>query len=297
MTPPIIVEYDVSPSPAVLSPGEVAFASRLARLVNDVDRADVHLSVLDPPSKSSSFLLADAGPVSSRELATAFPNASFADIRAATGAALSRALLAEGFREGDSDIVRDYDAPCPSGWLDRGDGDACDAPVSYEGPCGGTLHFGGLAAHEKMDIANSCGVMFASVGACARDFFAPCPTGWRLGSSNVCNAPVDYAGPCVRRKVFSSMVAADRAWFENMCGVQWPCRASWASSLRPSAPDACDEDFSKPCPRTWADVDGVCLAPAAYDGPCSVVWAAAGYTSEEKRVVSRDCGAPWPCSI
>ena len=296
VTSPIIVEYDASPSPAVWSPGGVSFASDFARLVHDVDRADVQLSVFDAAAKSSSFLLSEARAVSSQELAAAFPNATFADIRAATGLAMSRALAAEGLRGVDADRSRDYNAPCPSGWLDRGDGDACDAPVSYDGPCGGTLHFGGLAAHEKMDLAHSCGVVFDFVGACTADFSKPCPVGWRVGASGWCIAPSDYEGPCVRRKTFASMVAADKAWFENVCVVQWPCRVSWSSSLRPSAPDACKEDFSTPCPRTWAESSGLCLAPAAYDGPCSVAWAAAAYTAEEKLVVSRNCGSPWPCA-
>jgi CPW-WPC domain-containing protein len=208
---------------------------------------------------------------------------------------MSRALAAQGLRGVDADRSRDYNAPCPSGWLDRGDGDACDAPVSYDGPCGGTLHFGGLAAHEKIELADSCGVVFASAGVCATDFSVPCPVGWRLGGSAVCTAPVDYTGPCVRRKVFASMVAADKAWFENVCGVRWPCRAPLSSSSLPSVAEACDEDFSKPCPRSWADNNGVCLSHAAYDGPCSVAFAASAYTIEEKQVVSRDCNAPWPC--
>lgn len=295
-TSPVIVEYDVASSARALRSSNNVFDSRLADLVRDADRADVQLSEFDAVSMGSSFLSSTTEPALVQKVAGMFPNTSLPAIRAAADVAMSHALFAHGFRAGEAGHVRDYNAPCPSGWSDHGDGDACDAPVSYDGPCGGTLHFGGLAAHEKMDIAKSCGIAFARLDGCAADFSAPCPVGWRLEGSGVCSAPVAYAGPCVRRKDFASLVAADKAWFQDVCGVQWPCRASWSSVLRPSAADACKEDFAKPCPSTWAESTGVCMAPAAYEGPCSVALAATAYTAEEKAAVSRYCGAPWPCS-
>ena len=296
VTSPIVVEYDNSQFSRVWPSADVAFESRLARVVRDIDRADVQLSGLDPDLLASSFAHANTEQVLPRKLGVIFPNATLANIRVAADVATSRALVAHGFRKNDADHIRDYNLPCPSGWVDRGDGDACDAPVSYDGPCGGTLHFGGLAAHEKMDLANSCGVVFDRVGDCTADFSTPCPVGWRLVGAGECSAPASYAGPCVRRKVFNSMVAADKAWFQDVCDVKWPCRASWVSFLRPSTPDECKEDFTKPCPHNWEERTDVCLAPAAYDGPCSVALAAATFTAEEKHAVSQNCGAPWPCS-
>ena len=292
---PVVVQYDASPSLADLSPGRESFESRFARLVHDVDRADVLLSALGPPAGSSSSFLSETPEFSAHELQAAFPNATFTHAGVVMSSAISNALAAEGLRGVDADHARDYNAPCPLAWIDRGDGDACDAPASYEGPCGGTLHFGGLAAHEKINLANSCGVVFPSVGVCAADFSKPCPVDWRVGDAGWCTAPVGYAGPCVRRKNFASLAAGDKAWFESVCGVKWPCRASWYSSLQPIAADACEEDFSNPCPHAWTEHSVICLARADYDGLCSVAWAAADYTIEEKRVVSRNCGAAWPC--
>ena len=44
---------------------------------------------------------------------------------------------------------------------DAGDGSKCLAPFGYEGPCGDSAEFGGLAPHQKEALARECGAAFA----------------------------------------------------------------------------------------------------------------------------------------
>ena len=296
--PPITVQYEPPSSSSAsrfVAGAGAGFEVRAARLADKLKRVDDQVSLFERASPASFVSEAGSMPVSFGALGAQFPNMSAAALRAALDDATAQALLAEGLPESELQCARDYNSPCPLGWVDRGDGGACDAPVSYEGPCGGSLDFGGLAAHEKIALAHSCGVAFACVGACTPDYSQTCPGGWSAGAAGVCLAPAEYAGPCVGRRDFGQDVWSEKVAFESACAVRWPCRRPWSKAQRPSAAETCAADFSQPCPRGWAARGEACVAPASYAGPCAIAWSTGGYSAEEKRTMSANCGAPWPC--
>ena len=290
--PPITVQYEHGQAAATGLDATGSLVARAAQLEQRIDRAGAELLPTEPAAFLSTVV---GGPASLANLSAQFSGASAESLRAALRDATAAALRAEGIPLTEAQCVRDYNAPCPTGWIDLGDGGSCKAPVSYDGPCGGELSFRGLAAHEKMQLADSCGVYFACAGACAADYAAPCPDGWAAGASGACDAPAGYAGPCVGSKSFAQHAAADKAAFEATCGVRWPCRRPWSESRRPSDAQDCAADFAGPCPRDWTSHGAVCAAPASYAGPCAVLASFDGYSAEDKRVFASHCGAPWRC--
>ena len=280
--PSLRVEYETGPLSASHAETQYRFEARVARLAERIKHTNV-----------ASMSLGGA-------LATSFVSEGLAASTSKTGSgskeALRNALLAEGLPESEAQCARDYNDPCPTGWVDAGDADTRFAPASYEGPCGSSLSFGGLAAHEKMTLAHSCGVVFACLGGCFADFSQACPEGWSLDAAGVCTAPGTYAGPCVGRKDFTNILWADKRVFESECVVRWPCRSGWAKQKQPVVAKSCIADYGVNCPQGWSESNGVCTAPASYSGPCAVAWAFADFEKEEKETVSDMCGIVWPCS-
>ena len=294
--PPITVQYEHGQAAATGLDSSGRLSMRVARLEQRVDRAGAELLPRVSAAESASFLsTVVGGPASLANLSAQFAGASAESLHAALRDATAAALRAEGIPLAEAQCVRDYNAPCPTGWLDLGDGGSCTAPVSYDGPCGAELSFKGLAAHEKMQLADSCAVSFACAGACTGDYDEPCPDGWAAGAAGACVAPAGYAGPCVGSKSFAQHAAADKAAFEVACGVRWPCRRPWSQSRRPSEAQDCKADFSGPCPQGWSSRGAICAAPASYSGPCAVLASFEGYSAEDKRVFASHCGAPWRC--
>ena len=58
---------------------------------------------------------------------------------------------------------------------------------------------------------------------CARTYLEACPSGWGEGSGAVCEAPLDYNGPCKGYAYLSELAVADKQRFEGRCGVCWGC--------------------------------------------------------------------------
>ena len=290
---PVTVQYELPFPEASEHSAAVEFEARAARLEDAIATADSLWS--GATASSTSFVSLGQGAVP--KVAARFPKASDVMLRTALSASVAQALEAEGMPASEGQCVRDYNAPCPLGWIDHGDGGTCAAPITYDGPCGNSLDFKGMAAHEKMSLAESCGVAFACVGACVADFAQTCPQGWSLDSTSHCAAPRSYAGPCVGRKDFARFAWADKAVFETTCAVRWPCRLARSAAGKPSASPSCDADYSQDCPLGWASVaeSKMCVAPSAYNGFCSLAWPAGMYTAEEKRAIAENCGARWPC--
>lgn len=279
--PPITVQYEAPSSPGSGFADDAVIDSRVSRLAKRIRRARIDAPI--PVRMAASGFLSQGSwkKVGQRH------NASAASLRIA--------LLAEGLPESEAQCVRDYNNPCPLGWIDSGDGGTCAAPVSYNGPCGSSLDFRGFAGHEKMRLAHACGAVFACVGACTADFSHICPDGWSTNAVGICVAPAGYQGPCVGEKDFANLGWLDKAVLESTCDVRWPCRRAWSMSRRPAPADTCVADYTQLCPLGWVARAGTCVAPASYSGPCAVAWAFEDYSAEEKHVVSETCGVSWPC--
>ena len=295
--PHIIVQYEQSSASTGRYLESTGFDdARAGRLAERIGRTGEYLAQVGAVESASFVIEFAEHSASFVGLVSRFPNVSTASLRVAFRSAFEGALLAESLPASEALCVRDYNVPCPGGWVDLGDGGSCSAPVSYEGPCGGELSFRGLAAHEKMSLAESCAVAFSCAGACSADYSQACPEGWSVAASGSCIAPAKYAGPCVGRKSFLDFAAGDKAVFENECSVHWPCRRPWLKSQRLGAEQTCIADHAQACPTGWATAGELCVAPASYAGPCSVIGAFGRYSVEEKRVISKRCGAPWPCA-
>ena len=106
-----------------------------------------------------------AADVVAADLAKRFPTEDVEMLGRVAAAAVARAAGDEGV---SSDALsKDYSVTCPLGWADAGDGSKCLAPFGYEGPCGDSAEFGGLAPRQKEDLAHECGAAFAVGGGTA----------------------------------------------------------------------------------------------------------------------------------
>lgn len=160
------------------------------------------------------------------ELAKRFPAEDVEMLSRVAAAAMARAAGDEGVSIGA--LTKDYSVTCPLGWADAGDGSKCLAPFGYQGSCGDSAEFGGLAPHQKEALARDCGAAFAVAGGCAADFSQACPEGWLDRGEAGCDAPPAYTGRCVRSKDFSRISAGGKALFADACDVTWPCHGTVA---------------------------------------------------------------------
>jgi CPW-WPC domain-containing protein len=99
------------------------------------------------------------------ELAKRFPAEDVEMLSRVAAAAVARAAGDEGVSIGA--LTKDYSVTCPLGWADAGDGSKCLAPFGYQGSCGDSAEFGGLAPHQKEALARDCGAAFAVAGGLA----------------------------------------------------------------------------------------------------------------------------------
>ena len=106
-----------------------------------------------------------AADVVAADLAKRFPAEDVEMLGRVAAVAVARAAGDEGV---SSDALsKDYSVTCPLGWADAGDGSKCLAPFGYEGPCGDSAEFGGLAPQQKEALARECGAAFAVGGGAA----------------------------------------------------------------------------------------------------------------------------------
>mmetsp|Transcript_8898 Transcript_8898/g.24650 ORF Transcript_8898/g.24650 Transcript_8898/m.24650 type:complete len:289 (+) Transcript_8898:81-947(+) len=189
----------------------------------------------------------------------------------------------------DAACERNYTAPCPSGWLHRGDG-VCEAPPLYSGSCQKLSRMYGHA--YKREFENRCGAQWPCARSCVRDLSVLCPTGWLTNNDDVCEAASSYTGPCLPFADLSSFTDIDKETFADLCQVEF-C----ASPRRQSAADDCEPVESQTCPDGWVHLgseSGYCYG-AQYQGPCRPVIAASELLNIGKRRYRDACGVSWPC--
>ena len=116
------------------------------------------------------------------------------------------------------------------------------------------------------------------LGGCARDF-GGCPMEWTLGDDG-CQPPNHYTGLCGASALLSmpTTLKEDFAW---RCKANYPCVES------------CKRNFAE-CPVDWIPVGkGLCVAPQAYEGPCSPATDFSHFSRTGKAVWANRCGALW----
>ncbi|RQX73205.1 cpw-wpc domain-containing protein [Toxoplasma gondii CAST] len=179
--------------------------------------------------------------------------------------------------------ARDYAALCPLGWFSVGDGDSCEAPPSYTGPCS---TFGAFAKNSKMKkkTEETCSVSWPSIDECSKDYEERCPQQWVEMENGLCGAPASYTGRCERSYSFINLNEREKRSWERRCDVTWPCQR------------LCNKDYDALCPEDWiSSVGGACVASGEYTGPCLPKMGFADLTRDMKKQIEQQCELSFPC--
>lgn len=121
---------------------------------------------------------------------------------------------------------RNYEPACPIGWHLQV-GSVCKAPSNYNGQCAESFNADGLSIGEKQHLEDVCNVSWpSSHRACKRNYNAPCPFGWRGGTTEPgaasCTAPTTYT-KCGRVQDFEHMSPWEKQEWEIACDAPFPC--------------------------------------------------------------------------
>jgi CPW-WPC domain-containing protein len=124
----------------------------------------------------------------------------------------------------------DFEEACPSEWREVGE-NLCQAPDNYHGTCDPLLNTQGMTAEDKQRFGIQCGASWpcsvqSSHGACKQNYNAPCPFGWKGGTSEPgaasCTAPTTYT-KCGRVQDFEHMSPWEKQEWAIACAAPFPC--------------------------------------------------------------------------
>lgn len=239
------------------------------------------------------------------DLSNSFPTQEISIVESTLADALALAAASEHLPVGALSCDVDFDATCPEGWADAGDGETCWSPAHYNGPCNDSIKFGTLSPISKLQQIHVCGADFMCRRQCTQDFGQACPVGWNFDVANTCVASADYDGQCAKRKRFEAdNVAGKMEWGES-CGLRWPCHETLQRSSQKARSFTqaesnrnCVEDFSVLCPQGWTrSENNNCHAPVTYAGPCGFTIAPESYTPRMKEAWGNVCLANWRCVV
>merc|ERR1712048_1294378 len=73
------------------------------------------------------------------------------------------------------------------------------------------------------------------------------------------------------------------------------CARCGSAAAYPCMDPCMNQNYAQPCPQDWLRIDGYCVAPHRYRGPCLPSQNLAGLADEDKRSWSKACQAPFPC--
>jgi len=135
----------------------------------------------------------------------------------------------------------------------------------------------------KKRVSESCSVTWTSE-ACEMNFEdSACPIGWSPAGDSVCEPPFSLDGACAATEKLAGVV--DKRELVARCGsaAAYPCM------------DTCIQDYAQACPQDWLSIDGYCVAPRRYQGPCLSFQNFVGLVDEDKRSWSKACQARFPC--
>jgi CPW-WPC domain-containing protein len=197
-------------------------------------------------------------------------------------------LADEGRIEPDAICSRNWNHPCPSGWMAFGGRD-CIAPPSYQGACGHLQSFEGATPFDKNKFAEDCQVQWPCLDECSegRDYGQACPQDWEDSHDGFCVAARKVTKPshCAELYKFDDMSAGEKEAIAFACGLKWPCKLP------------CVQDYSQACPQEWQESSqGNCVAPETYAGKCDYVVNMKGASADQKRAFAEKCFVQFPCS-
>merc|ERR1711937_485067 len=112
----------------------------------------------------------------------------------------------------------DYSHPCPSSWVEIGDG-FCAAHADAHAKCASVYKFDDMTIDAKQDLATACGFSWPCKVACDQDYSSACPEGWTEITANLCMAPADYPGDCEYSVNTAGMTAAQKKAMAEKCAL------------------------------------------------------------------------------
>lgn len=254
--------------------GKNEVAESIGDAVKNIDRLYASHLNHGGPQETSAFGESIAAGLRSQESVLVNPEVSRV---IAEGNSLAAAKTVD-----DSDIcTRNFDAPCPSGWLQVGSAH-CAAPASYAGGCPRMQSFGDQSLNAKMRFATSCDAPWPCATDCASGLdFDNCPKGWTDDGDGYCSS--SGASTCLPSYKFSAMSVSQKEELGSVCGFEWPCRG------------ACNENYDAPCPEGWTSIGDECLGPRTYAGDCDFSFTTKGMTHAQKQALAGSCGVRFPC--
>lgn len=126
--------------------------------------------------------------------------------------------------------IKDFVPPCPAEWTHVGS-DICEAPSTYQGPCGRRMDMSAYKGRTdlKRALEMRCGLSWvckSSTHERERDFSVPCPLGWTVLEDSSCRAPTSYTSSenCPRVISFVGRPVADRQSYAALCNMDFPFR-------------------------------------------------------------------------
>ncbi|SOV16993.1 CPW-WPC family protein [Plasmodium sp. gorilla clade G2] len=177
-----------------------------------------------------------------------------------------------------------YSKLCPEDWIDMGDGISCLSPLNYKGPCEKKVIFRNATAKSKYNFSINCNVSWPCTKICIEDFSKKCPENWIYNSeNNICEAPKNYAGKCIREKNFDHYSPSEKKIWTQICDINWSCYDK-------------NYNFNILCPLNWKNNpdNKTCSAPISYMGPCNNILYLYNFSDKEKITISHKCNVEWP---
>ncbi|CRH02774.1 CPW-WPC family protein, putative [Plasmodium relictum] len=116
----------------------------------------------------------------------------------------------------------DLNSLCPIGWkISDLENIVCNAPLSYNGPCGKKISFENFSKEEKLEFSQKCDVQWALLDEKLQNFDLPCPYNWVLveKEENICISPVEYQGPCENIFSFKNYTKEMKSAWSSSCNT------------------------------------------------------------------------------
>ncbi|SBT81026.1 CPW-WPC family protein, putative [Plasmodium malariae] len=176
-----------------------------------------------------------------------------------------------------------YAELCPEGWSNFGDGESCLSPINYTGGCDKKVSFKNYTAINKYVFSIKCSTSWPCINKCTQNYSEECPENWILINKNICKAPKNYKGKCIKEKMFSKFSESEKKIWAEKCDVNWPCYEK-------------TYNLKVVCPIDWKihPNNKSCIAPTSYIGPCMSIMYLHNLKDNEKLSLIKKCNIEWP---
>ncbi|SCM07227.1 CPW-WPC family protein, putative [Plasmodium chabaudi adami] len=132
----------------------------------------------------------------------------------------------------------DQTDPCPKNWILKsnylGNPESCLPPDNYSGHCGEQTKFIGIDENLKETMEYECGIKWSCVDEHSTfiNYEEFCPENWTKNGPH-CIAPLDYFGPCSKKKIFEGFTSDIKKAYAEECDSEWPSSSKLAPNTFP----------------------------------------------------------------